>query len=715
MSTRNWPRHLLCLSLSVPFGPALACGPDFPMQLLRDRAQALAELPEGNFAFEVNRLGQPLAGLKPTTEVTLTPYWDGDDNDRPYRAQRSQVEASELPQDLREKVARLRTLQDPQQVEAQGADLPDELRLYIAGAVAFDAGDHAQAVDYFNKVLALPAEQRKLRSTWAAYSLGRALAAQSLEAGDDMQAVPEPLRAQARQAFQQARALSAEGFSDPLELGVASLGEEARLAKLAGDWDSAVQLYASQSRLGSGNGYSSLRQLADELVAMPDEPLKILLQQPMARKLLTAYLLSHIGWDYDRQQPAEERRLPRLLQASVGDKLDDADRLAALSYQAGDFAAAEGYLRHAGDTGLAWWLRAKLALREGDKAQAATAYAKAAAAFPRDESWGSRQTPDWDYESVKPGCRVEGEGAILALERGDYLQAFDQLYRSQEVYWQDAANVAERVLTLDELKGYVDAHVPAPPAAQAEEGSYVPRPVATQLRELLGRRLLREGRYDEAPSYFDTPQLQADAKAYVQNRKDAVSRWTATGRAEALYAAATLARTSGMEILGYEMAPDYAWLGGGFSLGSAEVQPGPLIGAGELQRQQATEAKPDLRYHYRYVAADLANQAADNLPHSSQAFAAVLCTAAGWVPGSDQESALYKRYVEQGPFVEWAEDFGKQCEAPRFDQANKRYVTEALDTARDGLRPYKAQILPLGLAALAGVAWLWIRRRKTKA
>ena len=715
MSTRNWPRHLLCLSLSVPFGPALACGPDFPMQLLRDRAQTLAELPEGNFAFEVNRLGQQLAGLKPTTEMTLTPYWDSDDNDRPYREQRSHAEAAELPAPLQERVAQLRTLQDPRQVLEQGAELPDELRLYIAGAVAFDTGDHALAADYFTQVLALPAEQRKLRSTWAAYSLGRALMAYSLEANDDPSQTPQALQAQAQQAFEQAARLSAEGFSDPLELGVASLGEQARLAKLAGDWNSAVQLYASQSRLGSGSGYSSLRQLADELVALPDEQLSTLLQQPMVRKLLTAYLLSHIGWDYDRQQPAQERRLPRLLQASVGDNLDDADRLAALSYQQGDFAAAKGYLQHAGDTGLAWWLRAKLALREGDKPQAAAAYAKAAAAFPRDESWGSRQTPDWAYESLKPGCRVEGEGAILALERGDYLQAFDQLYRSQAVYWQDAAIVAERVLTVDELKGYVDAHVPAPPAAEAEEGGYVPRPVATQLRELLGRRLLREGRFDEAPSYFDTPQLQADAKAYVENRQDAVSRWTATGRAEALYAAATLARTSGMEILGYEMAPDYAWLGGGFSLGSAEVQAGPLIGAGELQRQQATEAKPDLRYHYRYVAADLANQAADQLPHSSQAFAAVLCTAAGWVPGSDQETALYKRYVRQGPFVEWAEDFGKQCEAPRFDQANKRYATEALDAARDALRPYKAQVVPGALAVLAAMAWLWVRRRKTKA
>jgi len=198
MSTPDWTRRLLCLSLSVPVGTALACGPDFPMRLLDDRAQTLAELPEGNFGFEVNRLGEQLAGLKPTTEMTLTPYWDGDDNDRPYREQRSRIEASELPESLREKVAQLRALADPQQVLKQGAELPDELRLYIAGAVAFDADDHALAADYFAKVLALPGEQRKLRSTWAAYSLGRALMARSFEASGDPQQTPQALQAQAR-------------------------------------------------------------------------------------------------------------------------------------------------------------------------------------------------------------------------------------------------------------------------------------------------------------------------------------------------------------------------------------------------------------------------------------------------------------------------------------------------------------------------------------
>lgn len=170
MSTRNWPRHLLCLSLSLPLGSALACGPDFPLRLLDNREQSLADLPETNFAFEVSRLGQAIAGLKPATDATLRMYWYSDDTSSAYRKQRDEVEASELPENLRAKVAQLRTLQDPQQVEQQGAELPEEMRLYIAGAVAFDAGNQAQAAEYFRKVLALPAEQRKLRSTWAAYS-----------------------------------------------------------------------------------------------------------------------------------------------------------------------------------------------------------------------------------------------------------------------------------------------------------------------------------------------------------------------------------------------------------------------------------------------------------------------------------------------------------------------------------------------------------------
>ena len=703
MFTRNWPRHLLCLSLSLPLGSALACGPDFPLRLLDNRSQSLAELPEGNFRFEISRLGQAIAGLKVVNDALHS----GDAAE--YAEQRDYAEQADLTAPQQELVKRLRGLTDAHEVQAQGASLPSELVLYLAGAVAFSAGDHGLAAEYFRKVLALPAEQRRLRSTWAAYSLGRALFAQSTETN----ASPD-LLAQARKAFEQARQLSIDGFSDPLELGVASLGEEARVARTAGDWNSAIELYATQNRHGSGVGYTSLKLLVADLTAMPEAQLTPLLEGKPVQQLITASLISRLGWSFGDQPPAEQK-LIKLLQASTRVSLDNADRLAAMNYQQGDYASARAFLEHAGDGGLAWWLRAKLAMRDGDRSAAAAAYAKAARAFPQEESWGERRTPDWAFETLEPKCRVEGESAILALQRGDYLQAFDQLYRSKDIYWFDAATVAERVLTVDELKQYVDTQVPAPPAlSQQDRDNYVPLPVAAKLRNLLGRRLLREERYDEAVAYFDSETLQQKAKWYGELRHDAESKWWPSKRAFAYFNAATMARFHGMDLLGYEMAPDYATFGGNYSLESVELKVGPLVADEEVKRQQASAAQPDLRYHYRYIANDLASRAADHLPHTSQAFAAVLCAATGWNPGQAEKSAFYTRYVKEGPYVDWAVFFGEQCPYPDFQNADKRYVTQALSPVRATLRPYKKWLEIGAVVAFTAVALVLINRRKRR-
>jgi len=709
MFTRNWPRHVLCLSLSLPLGSALACGPDFPMRLLDNRGQSLAELPEGNFNLEISRLGHAIAGLKNVTAATNIPgdgYGDAPD----YTHQRDTAEQAGLTPEQQALVKQLRNLTDARQVEEQGANLPAEHRLYLAGAVAFNAGDHGLAADYFQKVLALPAEQRPLRSTWAAYSMGRALFAMSSEAG----ATPD-LLAQSRKAFEQTRQLSIDGFSDPLELGVASLGEEARVARTAGDWDNAIQLYATQNLHGSAVGYTSLKLLMADLAAMPDEQLAGLLKGKAVQQLVTASLISRLGWSFG-DQPPNEQKLIKLLQSSTRGSLDNADRLAAMNYQQGDYASAKAFLEQAGDGGLAWWLRAKLAVRDGDKNAAAAAYAKAAQAFPQNESWGERRTPDWDYETLQPKCRVEGESAILALQRGDYLQAFDQLYRSQGIYWFDAATVAERVLTLDELKQYVDTQVPAPPPlSQQDRDNYVPLPVAASLRNLLGRRLLREERYDEAPAYFDNVDLQNKAKAYGQLRQEADAAWWPTKRAAALFNAGWLMREWGMEILGYEMAPDYATFGGNYSLESSELKVGPLVAEDEVRRQQASAAQPDQRYHYRYVATALASRAADNLPHTSQAFAAVLCAAAGWNTSLEEESAFYQRYVKEGPYVDWAVNFGRRCPYPDFQNADKRYVTQVLSPVRSALRPYKKWLQMGSVVVFTAIALVLINRRQRNA
>ncbi|MGX1083579.1 hypothetical protein [Pseudomonas sp. AP3_22 TE3818] len=701
MFTRNWPRHLLCLSLSLPLGSALACGPDFPMRLLDNRGQSLTELPEGNFSFEISRLGHAIRGLKNVTA-------GADYSDQPDAvALRDQAEQAGLSAEQQVLVKHLRGLTDAHQVETEGAQLPPELRWYLAGAVAFGAGDNASAAGYFKKVLALPAEQRASRSTWAAYSLGRALFAMSAEAN----AAPDLLE-QSAKAFEQTRQLSIDGFSDPLELGVASLGEEARVVRAAGDWNRAIELYATQNLHGSAVGYSSLKLLMADLMTLPDDQVAELLKGQPVQQLVTASLISRLGWSFG-DQPPNEQKMIKLLQNSTRGSLENADRLAAMNYQQGDYASAKAFLEHAGDGGLAWWLRAKLAVRDGDKNAAAAAYAKAAQAFPQNESWGERRTPDYDYETLQPKCRVEGESAILALQRGDYLQAFDQLYRSKSIYWFDAATVAERVLTLEELKHYVDTQVPAPPPlSQQERDNYVPLPVAASLRNLLGRRLLREGHYEQALAYFDNDGLRHKARLYGEQRQAADSAWWPTRRAAALFNAAWTAREWGMDILGYEMAPDYATFGGNYILENAELKVGPLMAEDEVKRQQASAAQPDQRYHYRFVATALASKAADNLPHTSQAFAAVLCEASGWNSSLEEQSAIYQRYVKEGPYVEWAADFGHQCPYPDFENADKRYVTQVTDAARSALRPYKTPLQVGSVLAFAAAALLLFKRRR---
>lgn len=712
MFGRKRVRHLVCLSLCLPSGMALACGPEFPIRLLEDRSQTLEELPEGNFNTEVSRLGLRIAGLKDASDAGYTRGDLYDEIEPPVQA-RDRAEAVGLSAEQLVLVRQLRSLTDPHEALRQSASLPAELALYTAGAVAFNAGEHGQAADYFKQVLALPAEQRALRSTWAAYSLGRTRYAMSDEAGTNDEHIRPKMLSEALAAFRLARQLSIDGFSDPMALGIASLGEEARVVRAEGDWDSAISLYATQNLHGSNVGYTSLRWLRAELVTMPVAQLAELIKGKQVQKLMTASLISRLGWSFG-EPPGSDQLLIKLLAENTVGTLDNADRLAALIYQQGRYDSAGTFLEHAGDSGLAWWLRAKLALRDGDKKAAVAAYAKASQQFSADERWGERRTQNWDYEFVQPKCRVEAESSILALERGDYVQAFDQLYRSQGIYWFDAAAVAERVLTTVELKRYVDDQVPAPkPLTQEDRDNYVRLSSAASLRELLARRLLREGRYEEAVGYFDSAELQAKAESYGQYRQQAESGWLPTGRAQAYYQAAVLARYSGVELLGYEMAPDYAVFSGHYSLEYPELKAGPLIAEGEVQRRQANKSGPGERFHYRSVATALANRAADHLPHSSQAFAAVLCQAAGWNTGLQEERAFYQRYVSEGAYVPWAARFGDNCEVPDFQTANKRYLTEAVDRLRSLVRP---NVLVLGAAGVLvfGVALMVVMFRRKK-
>ena len=285
-------------------------------------------------------------------------------------------------------------------------------------------------------------------------------------------------------------------------------------------------------------------------------------------------------------------------------------------------------------------------------------YAAASRGFPKNTGL------DDDNE---PG--VQGKSGIVELARGEYVDALDKLYPVAPTYWGDVAHIAERVLTVDELKNFVDANAAAMPFKSAAVSAGLPP--RARLRDLLARRLMREGRYDEALDYFYDPGTRKIAAAYADALHEADSDWGRVDRAEALFRAASLARNSGIDIMGTETPPDVdAWEGDfDIGFGQAEVK-GPFTTPGERARFAASKPKPDLRFHYRYVAADEANSAADLLPPRSQAFAVVLCDASLWMAETPGENprvhAIYRRYLKQGAYVRWGKDFGVKCPAPDF-------------------------------------------------
>jgi len=174
--------------------------------------------------------------------------------------------------------------------------------------------------------------------------------------------------------------------------------------------------------------------------------------------------------------------------------------------------------------------------------------------------------------------------------------------------------------------------------------------------------------------------------------------------------------------LGLELAPDAAVFDGAYEWSEPELdkQDKKLVGADEARRLAASQAQPAQRFHYRFVAADLANQAADLVPARSQAFAALLCSATGWVINGDANLAqrYYRRYVADGPYLAWAGNFGTAgyaCPAPDFVGAEKRRKFEQMRWVKQTLRraaPLAA--VGVGVVALVSVLLL-LRRRRTKA
>ncbi|UGS40688.1 hypothetical protein G163CM_13870 [Pseudocitrobacter corydidari] len=669
-----------------------ACGPFSPNYLLGNRNYALFQMPNGSFIFEARHLVERDPKLPLSQKVDMDPVdWDeyGDYYDT------HQGESYENFARKKRKLEIEVKLQTP---------LPIAERLYYLGARDFYHGVYDSP--WFHQLLALPRPEQGKWRLKALYTMARDVF-DSGEGSDyelqyDTMVYMSDESWKSIKLYQQVIDEVRNGEPDPEELSIASLGQLGFYSLNKADLPSAIKFYAQQAAQGSYSGKDSLRSISRYLTKQSNfSLLEKIISDPLVQKLIIAEIFVRHDWAYNQEGCADEDsnrgcavqrdKLINLLLKHRVKGFAWSDRLAALAYRNGDYALTQSLLEDAPESGLREWLNAKMALRAGDIPLATRYYARAAKFFPEDETWGNPMTESDYYhgnEIIVPSCRIASEQAILALKRDDYLQAMALFYKGKDIYWADLADVAESVLTLPELQAFVDKNVPAPQqplkpfdlAAFQKEGGYYVYPTRissnVKLRALLARRLIRNGKYQQAVTYFDIPNYREAAQKLADlMAKAKQTNISSRERAQAQYEAARLLRYKGIELVAYEMYPDYAITSGQYSSPYRSFTEGDWISDKEYQRwDNALPSKENNFLHYRWQAAEMAGKAADLLHPKTQAWAAVLCNAASWVRYLDPETGgeIYRRYVRSGKAFDWAAHFGRNCPEPMFVKSTEQ-------------------------------------------
>lgn len=574
---------------------------------------------------------------------------------------------------------------DPQvAATAPPEEFASEFADYHRGAAAFRRGrehwDEARAA--WEKLLARPEAERHYRTVWATFMLGKIAMKRDQPEGAGL--------------FRRVRELVKSGFSDSLGMAAESHGWEARCEWRTGHPEKAAPIYLRQLAQGDLSAIVSLKalvpdrevvegmasyQLAGEPSPGTPEGARVTVKKlraaaadPLLRRLVTVHILATATSESGTQEGAPRAasrgaRWLKILQEARIAAVEDAEYLGWIAYNEGNYPAAAQWLGMArAEAPAACWLRAKLQRRAGQLEAAVTSMALALRSLrtaadytrwqPPPEAAGGR--PDDPFpdppEGLNFGQAAGGMLGALRLERTDFLGALTAFLQAH--LWTDAAFVAERVLYLDELKKFVDAQ-PAPSAEEKDDRG-------SSLRYLLGRRLVREDRYAEAAAYLPAPYPEVLAKYVQALQAGANENLTKTQRARAWFSAAWTARVDGMELMGTEVAPDGFTSDGAFpnadvgaerlsgilkpNDGGTEPPPKPVAitarpAAPEKERLRKNRVSPEVRFHYRVIAAALAMRAAALLPDNSEELADVINRAGWWVRDRDQK--LADRYFQE--------------------------------------------------------------------
>jgi len=701
---------LATLALAAALAPARACGPDFPNAYLAEGSVSLLNAPEGYFAAEIAKLvpADPAStkaragsanesllasanAAKRKNELTETGILRLELAKRGLTPARIDALAIEL-----ETVRANIFAKAWNKIPAFSADMPAEFAFYLNGAFAYWKGDFASARYYWTTLLSLPENERRHNTVNATYMLGRMnfglIRLVDSDGNKTFNDAPSPADSYSRKSkdamfesaqwLRKTREAAAAGFDDLSNLADDSLGWEARAWLEIGDYAKAIHLYMQQYALGDkaianpslrvGSPLQSLRitanavlkyvsisERAGESDAATAKCLQALAQDELSRRVVTVFLLARFSlWGYSDGENYDERisRQSLAWAATLRNaelcNVPDADRIAWIAYQAGNFDMARSWTEIATqDSVPANWIRAKLALRDGNLAGGERLLEKVTASA---DLTGEARPVAWS------------ELGRVRMSRGEYAAALDAFIHGG--HWEDSAYIAERVLTLDELRDYIDtrnlreaARSATPPRDFVDDDaiSHTFEQLSKSLCNLLARRLARANAPAAAVKYF-SEELGETYAAYIADVREGFdAALPAEKRARAFWRAALAIRENDMELLGTELAPDNAINGGSYGgdsifparKGPLRLDSGPAAPTADELKRLDENIVPVERYHYRYRAAQLGMWAASLMPNDDDETAAMLNRAGGWLKNRDPKAAndFYRALVIRCP------------------------------------------------------------------
>ena len=677
---------------------AFSTGDWMPRTVLDEGGKRVLETPEFFWELECRRIAQEFTPVEKRIAATVPEDPNAVDGGRGVQTEfTTRIDKEEFAAAIKagevkvaDTDAALKQFADAREVinsadEQSTAPLPEEpaseFADYHRGALAFNKQQSKEAVDLWNALLARPATERKHRTLWATFMLGkRALRDSDFEG--------------AKGFFQKTRQLAKEGFTDSLGLAAESYGWEAYCELELGHAKEAARLYLTQLASGDASAVPSLKFLVpDRMVAVfgdggdtteadvtikkaygvdsVEAALAMAAADPVLRRLVTAHILA-VGVDMEytdagmKPRPVRQSVWLAAIEKAGVKTTPDAENLGWVAYSMGRYADAARWLKlSSGESSSALWLQAKLALRDGKVKESTGFFSQAIKALPKNEDLEASLLSG---EELMPSTASRGDLGTVLLAGSEFVQALDAFIAAD--LWEDAAFVAERCLTTPELLDYAKLHFPNPSkelsdeeSAKLSEQEFRARDHNDRFRGLVARRLVREDNYQLARTYFDAGNQKLLDEYTTTLAKAFDEKAGKPERARLLFRAAWMARHKGMELMGTEAGPDSASDRGSITTGdmamvrltgktyavedmddAEEEKPKPVafvlpVSVEEKKRLTATKLNPERRFHYRHVAAGLAWKAAALMPDGTEETADVLNTAGNWLKDKSQKSA----------------------------------------------------------------------------